>query len=175
MLLAAAAVVAAVPAAADTVVVTAARMLDVEKGAIVQRPTITVTDGRITAIGGTAPADAKRIDLGDVTLVPGLIDMHVHLDSTPLYGGYTGLQFTDNFWAVQGVGNAAAMLRAGFTTDNGNIIIDVHDLSISEPIALETRINQIPGVVTNGLFAARPADTLLIATDTGVDTLAPSP
>lgn len=116
MLIAAAALVVATPVAADTVVVTAARMLDVEKGRIVERPVITVTDGRITAIGAAAPAGAKQLDLGDVTLVPGLIDMHVHLDSTPLYGGYTGLQFTDNFWAAQGVGNAASMLRAGFTT-----------------------------------------------------------
>ncbi|MCC2979705.1 metal-dependent hydrolase family protein [Sphingomonas sp. IC4-52] len=115
-MLIAAAAVAATPVAAETVVVTAARMLDVEMGRIVERPVITVTDGRITAIGAAAPADAKQLDLGDVTLVPGLIDMHVHLDSTPLYGGYTGLQFTDNFWAVQGVGNAASMLRAGFTT-----------------------------------------------------------
>lgn len=116
MLLAAAAVLAAVPASAETIVVTAARMLDVEKGRVVAQPVITITDGRITAIGGAAPEGAARLDLGDVTLVPGLIDMHVHLDSTPLYGGYTGLQFTDNFWAAQGVGNAAAMLRAGFTT-----------------------------------------------------------
>ncbi|WP_296221673.1 amidohydrolase family protein [uncultured Sphingomonas sp.] len=106
----------AVPAAAETVVITAAQMLDVEKGVLVPRPVITVTDGRITALGGAAPAGAKRIDLGDVTLVPGLIDMHVHLDSTPIYGGYNGLQFTDSFWGVQGVGNAGAMLRAGFTT-----------------------------------------------------------
>lgn len=116
MLLAAAAILTAVPASAETVVITAARMLDVDKGRMVERPVITVTDGRITAIGGAAPAGATPLDLGDVTLVPGLIDMHVHLDSTPLYGGYTGLQFTDNFWAAQGVGNAAAMLRAGFTT-----------------------------------------------------------
>ncbi|MBX4390418.1 amidohydrolase family protein, partial [Mycobacterium tuberculosis] len=48
--------------------------------------------------------------------LPGLIDMHVHLDSNPLYGGYTGLQFTDSFWAIQGTANARAMLKAGFTT-----------------------------------------------------------
>ena len=116
MIAAAVLVAAASPAAADTVVVTAARMLDVEKGTLVARPVITITDGRIVAIGGAGPAGAKRIDLGDVTLVPGLIDMHVHLDSTPLYGGYNGLQFTDSFWGVQGVGNAGTMLRAGFTT-----------------------------------------------------------
>ena len=113
---AAAALTVAVPAAAETVVITAAQMLDVEKGVLVPRPVITVTDGRITALGGAAPAGAQRIDLGDVTLVPGLVDMHVHLDSTPVYGGYNGLQFTDSFWGVQGVGNAGAMLRAGFTT-----------------------------------------------------------
>ncbi|KKI19880.1 Xaa-Pro dipeptidase [Sphingomonas sp. Ag1] len=116
LVFAAAALTVAVPAAAETVVITAAQMLDVEKGVLVPRPVITVTDGRITALGGAAPAGAKRIDLGDVTLVPGLIDMHVHLDSTPIYGGYNGLQFTDSFWGVQGVGNAGAMLRAGFTT-----------------------------------------------------------
>lgn len=116
ILLATVAMIAAVPATAETVVVTAARMLDVEKGAIVERPVIVVTDGRIASIGGAAPAGAKTLDLGDVTLVPGLIDMHVHLDGNPRYGPYQALQFTDAFWAVQGVGNAAAMLRAGFTT-----------------------------------------------------------
>lgn len=57
-----------------------------------------------------------------------------------------------------------------FTTDNGNLILDVHGLTISDPIALETEINQIVGVVTNGLFAARPANVLLLATPNGVKT-----
>jgi ribose 5-phosphate isomerase A len=61
-------------------------------------------------------------------------------------------------------------LREGFVTDNGNIIIDVHGLSIVEPEALETAINQIVGVVTNGLFALRGADVLLLGTPTGVTT-----
>ena len=60
------------------------------------------------------------------------------------------------------------VLRAGFITDNGNEILDVHGLSISDPAALETTINQLTGVVTNGLFARRPADVLLMATDAGV-------
>ncbi|MDX3885957.1 MAG: amidohydrolase family protein [Sphingomonas sp.] len=51
-----------------------------------------------------------------MTILPGLIDMHVHLDGNPHYGGYTGLQFTDSFWAIQGTANAKAMLEAGFTT-----------------------------------------------------------
>ena len=58
--------------------------------------------------------------------------------------------------------------REGFVTDNGNHILDVHDLQIANPIDMEARINRIPGVVTVGLFAQRPADILLIASDTGV-------
>jgi ribose 5-phosphate isomerase A len=58
-----------------------------------------------------------------------------------------------------------------FTTDNGNIILDVHGLVISNPIEMEEKINQIVGVVTNGLFAARPANVLLLATANGVKTL----
>ena len=61
--------------------------------------------------------------------------------------------------------------RAGFVTDNGNLILDVHKLDITDPVALEQTLNNIPGVVTNGLFARRPADVLLIGTDHGVDTV----
>ena len=59
-------------------------------------------------------------------------------------------------------------LREGFTTDNGNVILDVHGLSIMNPVELETSLNQIVGVVTNGLFAQRPADVLLLGTADGV-------
>ncbi|BBE52024.1 Ribose-5-phosphate isomerase A [Ferriphaselus amnicola] len=62
-------------------------------------------------------------------------------------------------------------LRTGFTTDNGNLILDVHGLSILNPVELETAINHLPGVVTNGLFARRPADVLLLGTAEGVQTL----
>ena len=62
-------------------------------------------------------------------------------------------------------------LRQGFTTDNGNIILDVHGLAIVNPVALEGDINQIVGVVTNGLFARRGADLLLLGTRDGVKTL----
>ena len=58
--------------------------------------------------------------------------------------------------------------RNQFITDNGHIIIDVHDLDISEPMALEKKINHMPGVITNGIFSIRPADEILIATDSGV-------
>ncbi|MDR2839426.1 MAG: ribose-5-phosphate isomerase RpiA [Azonexus sp.] len=59
-------------------------------------------------------------------------------------------------------------LREGFVTDNGNLILDVHGLAISDPKTLESHINQIPGVVTNGLFALRPANVLLLGTAQGV-------
>lgn len=59
-------------------------------------------------------------------------------------------------------------LREGFVTDNGNLILDVHGLSIEEPAALETTLNQIVGIVTNGLFARRGADLLLLGTSAGV-------
>ena len=60
------------------------------------------------------------------------------------------------------------VLREGALTDNGNVILDVHHLSITDPPRLERRIDEITGVVSNGLFAMRPADTLLIADDQGV-------
>jgi ribose 5-phosphate isomerase A len=62
-------------------------------------------------------------------------------------------------------------LRAGVTTDNGNLILDVRGLTIMKPVELEAEINQIAGVVTNGIFARRPADILLLATPEGVKTL----
>jgi ribose 5-phosphate isomerase A len=62
-------------------------------------------------------------------------------------------------------------LREGFITDNGNLILDVHGLSIADPVALETELNQIPGVVTNGLFARRGAEVLLLGGADGVRTL----
>jgi ribose 5-phosphate isomerase A len=63
-------------------------------------------------------------------------------------------------------------LRENFTTDNGNIVLDVRGLSILNPVELETAINNIAGVVTNGLFARRGADVLLLGTNTGVRTIA---
>ena len=61
--------------------------------------------------------------------------------------------------------------RDGFTTDNGNIILDIYNMDISRPIQVEERLNNIVGVVTNGLFARRPADLLLIGTSNGVESI----
>jgi ribose 5-phosphate isomerase A len=59
-------------------------------------------------------------------------------------------------------------LRQGFTTDNGNVILDVRNLKILDPVKLETELNQIAGVVTVGLFARRGADTILVGGEGGV-------
>jgi imidazolonepropionase-like amidohydrolase len=113
---------AAAPAAAESVVVTADRMVDVLAGRVVEEPVVVITNGRIASVVGRGgarpviPAGAKRIDLPGKTLLPGLIDMHVHLDSPADIGGYRGLEYTDSFWAMTAVGNARAMLDAGFTT-----------------------------------------------------------
>lgn len=64
------------------------------------------------------------------------------------------------------------MLRQGFTTDNGNIILDVHGLQILNPVELETTLNHITGIVTNGLFAKRGADVLLLGINDGIQTIA---
>jgi ribose 5-phosphate isomerase A len=63
------------------------------------------------------------------------------------------------------------ILREGFITDNGNVILDVHNLKILNPIELEIDLNQIAGIVTNGLFAKRGANVLLLGTDNGVRTI----
>jgi ribose 5-phosphate isomerase A len=63
------------------------------------------------------------------------------------------------------------VLRENFTTDNGNLILDVHNLEITEPAKLEAALNNIPGIVTVGIFALRPADVLLLGTGAGVKTV----
>jgi ribose 5-phosphate isomerase A len=61
--------------------------------------------------------------------------------------------------------------REGFVTDNGNVILDIHNMNIVDPRTTESQLNQITGVVTNGLFAIRPADQLILGTKDGVRTL----
>jgi imidazolonepropionase-like amidohydrolase len=94
-------------------------MIDVIGGKTVDRPQVTIVDGRIIAvghIGDAVPPDAQKIDLGARTILPGLIDMHVHLTADPTLSGYQGLEYTDNFWTVVGVANAKKTVEAGFTT-----------------------------------------------------------
>jgi len=117
-LLALAALLASSSALATDTAITAARLLDVRSGKYVEAPVVLVHDGKIVSVTahGTVPADATRVDLAGLTLVPGLIDMHVHLDSDPSYGGYTWLEYSDRFWSVLMVPHAKATLDAGFTT-----------------------------------------------------------
>jgi imidazolonepropionase-like amidohydrolase len=105
----------------DTSLVSAARMLDVRNGRMLQNVHVLVENGRIKQIthgaeGTISAPNAQHYDLGDATLLPGLIDMHVHIDSDPSYGGYTYLQFNDRFWSMLAVKNAERTLQAGFTT-----------------------------------------------------------
>jgi imidazolonepropionase-like amidohydrolase len=127
------------PANAQNTVITGARMLDVLTGKMVDNPAIFVgPDGRITSIADARTvrwsSDVKHIDLGDRTLLPGLIDMHVHLDSPADIGGYRGMEFTDSFWAVTAVGNAKAMLDAGFTTVRNVGASNRNDIGLKQAI-----------------------------------------
>ena len=118
--LATTALIAIAPAAfAKAVVVRAAHMVDVIGQKRIDDAQVVIVDGRISAVGhkgDAVPAGATVIDLGARTLLPGLIDMHVHLTSDPRFSGYTSLQFTDQFSTVVGVANARRTLDAGFTT-----------------------------------------------------------
>jgi imidazolonepropionase-like amidohydrolase len=108
-------------AAHSASVVTADRYLDVATGRYIEHPAIFVgDDGRITGIADARTiriADTvKHIDLPGATLLPGLIDMHVHLTSLAEIGGYRGYEYTDAFWTAVGAANAKKTLDAGFTT-----------------------------------------------------------
>jgi imidazolonepropionase-like amidohydrolase len=106
---------------AQNTVITADKMIDVVTGKTVDYPAVFVgEDGRITSIADARTvkwgSDVKHINLSGKTILPGLIDMHVHLDGPADIGGYRGLEFTDSFWGMTAVGSAQAMLKAGFTT-----------------------------------------------------------
>lgn len=144
------------PAHADTVVLTADRLLDVHSGRWIEQPQLTIVDGRIGAIGrqGEPVAGAaRRLHLPGVSLLPGLIDMHVHLTSDPRYGGWRGLEFTDNFWTVVGVANARKTLEAGFTTVRSLGARNFNDVALKQAI----EAGHVPGprIVpsTNGIGA----------------------
>jgi imidazolonepropionase-like amidohydrolase len=129
--------ITATAAQADTVVVTADRMLDVTTGRMVENPQITITDGRISAVGSkgtTVAAGARHVDLPGITLLPGLIDMHVHLTADPKFSGYRRLEFTDNFWTIVGVANAKRTLDAGFTTVRNVGSANYDDVALKQAI-----------------------------------------
>ena len=125
------------------VVVRAARMVDVERGELVSPAVVVVDSGRIVSVGESAvPSGAETIDLGELTLMPGLIDAHTHLTSDIDEGWeLRNARETQADWALRGARNAAKTLRAGFTT--------VRNLGASgfSDVALERAIEagQVPG------------------------------
>ncbi|HKU17183.1 MAG TPA: amidohydrolase family protein [Steroidobacteraceae bacterium] len=139
-------------AAAETVVVSAAHLVDVLRGRVIDEPQVVITDGRIVSVGqrGAAVpggADVRRIDLGGMTLLPGLIDMHVHLGDHPTHEGYRSLPYTDSYWVAQSVGTAKIMLEAGFTTVR-NLGRDLADVGIKQ--AIEEGLIPGPRVIPAG-------------------------
>lgn len=126
------------PASSETVVVTADRMIDVLAGKTVDNPAVFITDGRITSIADARTvrwgADVKHVNLSGKTILPGLIDMHVHLTSLATVGGYQGLRYTDAFWTAVGVANAKTTLKAGFTTVRNVGSADFADVGLKQAI-----------------------------------------
>lgn len=123
--------------AAEVTAVSAARLLDVASGKYVDKPLVIITDGRITSVGkkgDAVPKGAKVIDLPGATLLPGLIDMHVHLDSLAEIGGYNSLQYSDRFWSVVQTANAKKTLEAGFTTVRNVGAAEFDDVGLREAI-----------------------------------------
>jgi ribose 5-phosphate isomerase A len=96
-------------------------------------------------------------------LVPVLGKFPLPVEVIPMARGYVGREMLKR--------KAQPVLREGFKTDNGNLVLDCHGLTIMDPPALEAELNGIAGVVTNGLFAHRGADVLLLAEQTGVRTV----
>ncbi len=120
--------------------------------------------GALTREKIVAAASKKFVCIADKSkLVDLLGKFPLPVEVIPMARSYVGRQL------VQLGGQP--VWRENFVTDNGNLILDVHNLTITNPAELEAKLNNIPGVVTNGLFALRPADVLLLGTEDGVQTL----
>ena len=120
--------------------------------------------GALTREKVVAAVAKKFVCIADESkLVPVLGKFPLPIEVIPMARGYVAREITRL--------GGQPMLRQGFTTDNGNVILDVHGLQILNPTELETTLNQIPGGVTNGLFARRKADVLLLSSADGVRTI----
>jgi ribose 5-phosphate isomerase A len=120
--------------------------------------------GALTREKIVAAASRRFVCIIDETkLVPTLGRFPLPVEVIPMAQSYVARQMVK--------AGGQPILREGFVTDNGNHIIDVHNLKIANPLEVETRFNQIPGVVTVGIFAHRPADVLLIGGANGVKTM----
>jgi imidazolonepropionase-like amidohydrolase len=120
----------------DTTVVTAARVLDVAAGRMVRPATVVISGDRIVRLGGPAPAGARVIDLGDVTLLPGLIDLHTHLTTDLNAPGYFAepVRMTPAPAGLRGARNALVTLRAGFTTVRDVVTLGFADVALARAI-----------------------------------------
>jgi len=120
--------------------------------------------GALTREKIVAAVARKFVCLCDATkLVPVLGKFPLPIEVVPMARSHVGREMLKR--------KAHPVLRENFTTDNGNLILDCHGLTILDPPALEAELNQIAGVVTNGIFARRGADVLLVAGLDGVKTL----
>jgi ribose 5-phosphate isomerase A len=117
--------------------------------------------GALTREKITAAVARKFVCICDASkLVPVLGKFPLPVEVIPMARSYVGRQLLKL--------GAQPRLREGFTTDNGNVVLDCHGLTLLDPPKIEAEINQIAGVVTNGIFARRPADVLLLAEASGV-------
>jgi len=120
--------------------------------------------GALTREKIIAAVAAKFVCICDASKrVPVLGKFPLPIEVIPMARSYLGREMLKR--------KAQPVLREGFKTDNGNLILDCHGLTILDPPALEAELNQIPGAVTNGLFARRGADVLLLGAPGGVQTL----
>jgi len=120
--------------------------------------------GALTREKIVAQASRKFVCIADASkLVPVLGNFPLPVEVIPMARSFVARELVKLGGMPQ--------LRAGFTTDNGNLILDLRGLTIMKPMELEERLNNLPGVVTNGIFALRPADVLLLGTDQGVQTI----
>ncbi len=117
--------------------------------------------GALTREKVLAGAARRFVCIVDETKLVGMLgEFPLPVEVLPMAQSFVARQFTKL--------RAQPVWREGFVTDNGNHILDVHELNISNPLEMETRLNQIPGILTVGIFAHRSADVLLIADDSGV-------
>jgi ribose 5-phosphate isomerase A len=120
--------------------------------------------GALTREKIVAAASKKFVCIADETkLVDVLGKFPLPIEVIPMARSYVARQIVKL--------GGQPVLREGFTTDNGNVILDVHNLKIMNPVELEGKLNNIVGIVTNGLFALRPADVLILGTPSGAKTL----
>jgi len=116
--------------------------------------------GALTREKVIASAARRFVCIVDETKLVGMLgEFPLPLEVLPMAQAFVARQLVKQ--------RAQPIWREGFVTDNGNHILDVHDMHIGNPLEMETRLNQIPGIITVGLFAHRPADILLISDDSG--------